>query len=81
MKSRNFVKIELLLITSILAFCSIVYELLLSNTLAVVTGSYVWWQTLTVAIFIGGLGLGAYLSEKIKNHYQVMVRVELASLF
>ena len=81
MKSRNFVKIELLLITSILAFCSIVYELLLSNTLAIVTGSYVWWQTLTVAIFIGGLGLGAYLSEKIKNHYQVMVRVELALSF
>ena len=81
MRSHSFIKIELLLITSILAFCSIVYELLLSNTLAIVTGSYVWWQTLTVAVFIGGLGLGAYLSEKIKNYYQVMVRVELALSF
>lgn len=72
-----FTKIELITLTIILAFCSIVYELLLSNTLAIVTGSYVWWQSLTVGIFIGGLGLGAFYSEKVTDTYKSLMNVEL----
>ncbi len=81
MKERNLIKIELLLITSILAFCSIVYELLLSNTLAIVTGNYIWWQSLTIGVYIGGLGLGAYYSDRLKDAYKSLINVELALAF
>jgi spermidine synthase len=81
MNARNFIKLELLLITSILAFCSIVYELLLSNTLAIVTGNYIWWQSLTIGVYIGGLGLGAYYSDRLKNTYRSLINVELGLSF
>jgi spermidine synthase len=77
MQSRKMIKIELLLITTVLAFCSIVYELLLSNTLAIVTGNYIWWQSLTVGVYIGGLGLGAYYSDKLKDTYKNLINIEL----
>lgn len=78
MKNKSWIRLELLVITSILAFCSIVYELLLSNTLAIVTGDYIWWQSFTIGIYIGGLGLGAYYSEKLKDTYKSLIGVELA---
>ncbi|MDD4973040.1 MAG: hypothetical protein PHY93_01750 [Bacteriovorax sp.] len=81
MNARNFIKLELLLITSILAFCSIVYELLLSNTLAIVTGNYIWWQSLTIGVYIGGLGLGAYYSDRLKNTYRSLINIELGLSF
>ena len=79
--NKKLIKFELLLITSILAFCSIVYELLLSNTLAIVTGNYVWWQSLTIGVYIGGLGLGAYFSDRLKDTYKNLIRVELGLSF
>lgn len=74
---NKFKKIELLALTSVLAFCSIVYELLLSNTLAIVTGDFVWWQSLTIGIFIGGLGLGSFLASRIKDAYRGLISIEL----
>ncbi|MFA6237379.1 MAG: hypothetical protein WC635_08650 [Bacteriovorax sp.] len=81
MNTRVWIKFELLLITSILAFCSIVYELLLSNTLAIVTGNYIFWQSLTIGIYIGGLGLGAYYSDKLKDTYKSIINIELGLSF
>lgn len=75
--NKTFIKAEILLLTSILAFCSIIYELLLANTLAIVTGNYVWWQSLTIGIYIGGLGLGAYFSDKLKDTYKSILNVEV----
>lgn len=79
--AKKLVRLELLFITSVLAFCSIVYELLLSNTLAIVTGNYIWWQSLTIGIYIGGLGLGAYYSERLKNTYRSLIHIELGLSF
>lgn len=79
--SKGFKKAEILVITSLLAFCSIVYELLLSNTLSIVTGNYIWWQSLTIGVYIGGLGLGAYFSDKLKNSYESIVRTEIGLSF
>ena len=76
--SRTFLKAELLIITALMAFCSIIYELLLANTLALVTGNYIWWQSMTIGIYIGGLGLGAYLSDKLKDTFTSIVKVEIA---
>lgn len=81
MTNRKAVKIEILAVTIILAFCSIVYELLLANTLAIVTGNYIWWQSLTIGIYIGGLGLGAYYSDKLRDTYKSLINTEIALSF
>lgn len=75
--NKSLVKIEILAVTIILAFCSIVYELLLANTLALVTGNYIWWQSLTIGVYIGGLGLGAYWSDKLRDTYKSIVNIEI----
>lgn len=75
--SKRFLKAELLVITALMAFCSIIYELLLSNTLAIVTGNYIWWQSMTIGLYIGGLGLGAYLSDHLKDTFKSIIRVEI----
>ena len=80
-KPRSFVKAEVLIVTIILAFCSIVYELLLANTLALVTGNYIWWQSMTIGIYIGGLGLGAYWSDKLEDTYKSVINIEIALSF
>ncbi len=74
-------KFEIALISIILAFCSIVYELLLANTLALITGSQIWWQSLTIGIYIGGLGIGAFLSERVTDMYRSLMKVELGLSF
>ena len=76
--NRTLVKAEILIVTIILAFCSIIYELLLANTLAIVTGGYIWWQSMTIGIYIGGLGLGAYWSDKLKDTYKSIINIEIA---
>lgn len=81
MNSKRFLKAELLVITAMMAFCSIVYELLLSNTLAIVTGNYIWWQSMTIGLYIAGLGLGAYLSDHLKDTFKSIVSVEIGLSF
>lgn len=75
--SKKFLKAELLIITALMAFCSIIYELLLSNTLAIVTGNYIWWQSMTIGLYIAGLGLGAYLSDHLKDTFKGIIRAEI----
>lgn len=48
----------------ILSGCSIIYELLLANTLSIMTGDAIWWQSITIGIYIGGLGVGTYTAER-----------------
>lgn len=75
--NKTFVKAEILIVTIVLAFCSIIYELLLANTLAIVTGNYIWWQSLTIGVYIGGLGLGAYWSDKLRDTYKSIINIEI----
>lgn len=64
------------IITFILSFCSIVYELILANSLALLSGYHILWQSLTIGIYIGALGIGAYHSEKkIKGGKEVEVLI------
>jgi spermidine synthase len=81
MIDKKKIKLEILIVTITLAFCSIIYELLLANTLAIVTGNYIWWQSLTIGIYIGGLGLGAYWSDRLKDIYKSLVRIEILLSF
>jgi spermidine synthase len=74
-------KKHLLIITLILSVCSIVYELMVANVLAHLSGYHVLWQCLTIGIYIGGLGIGAYQSEKLIDAGKIkysFIRAELA---
>ncbi len=61
----------------ILAICSIVYELILANTLAIITDSYILWHSLTIGIYILGLGIGSAKADKIEHNLQKFIQVEL----
>jgi len=70
-------------ITFVVAFCSIVYQLLLAHTIALIAGSAIIWYSITVGVFLGSLGIGSILSGKInkKNSIQKLFLVEILLAF
>ena len=50
----------MLLLAAILSFCSIAYELLFANVLALFSGGVIWWHSLTIGIYIAGIGVGTF---------------------
>lgn len=63
-------------VTVVLAFCSIIYELLLATSLSVLTGSYIWWHSWTIAFYITGLSVGSFLASK-KLKENAFIKIEL----
>ena len=55
---------ELLAITLVLAACSLVYELLIAQTLSLLAGNTVIWYSLTVGLYLGAMGLGTAVSKR-----------------
>lgn len=55
----------LYLITFTVAACSILYELLLANTLSLMAGSTVVWYSVTIGAYLGAMGIGAFAKRKI----------------
>jgi spermidine synthase len=53
----------LLTMTVIVSACSLLYELLIAQTLSLLAGNTVVWYSLTVGAFLGAMGLGATLSR------------------
>lgn len=74
---NKFLKSEIIVLSALLSACSILYELMLANVLSLLTGNQVLWQAVTIAVYVGGLGFGAYWSERIQNPLRSLVRVEL----
>lgn len=74
--AKDLSHFELLAITFLLAFCSIIYELLLANTLGIMTGSYIFWQSITIGVYIGGLGVGSSLAGRPQKPFESLFRVE-----
>lgn len=70
---------EVLAITLILSACSLLYELLIAQTLSLLAGSTVVWYSLTVGTFLGAMGLGAVLYDKrrTRSGWSALYRVEL----
>jgi spermidine synthase len=67
------------LITLVVAMCSIVYELLLAQTLSSLLGNTVLRYSITIGCYLGALGLGAILcSDGRSDTVRRLVRVELA---
>ncbi|OGX55411.1 MAG: hypothetical protein A2447_11645 [Omnitrophica WOR_2 bacterium RIFOXYC2_FULL_38_12] len=54
----------------VLAACSIIYELLIAQTFTSLTSNTVFWYSLTIGIYLGSMGCGALLCEKLyKNKF------------
>jgi spermidine synthase len=51
----------LLAITVVVSACSLLYELLIAQTLSLLAGNTVVWYSLTVGAYLGAMGLGAML--------------------
>jgi spermidine synthase len=69
-----------LVLTATLSACSLLYELLIAKLLGFLTGNIVLWQSVTIGMYMLGLGLGTYFSEKVKPQdiYTRLFYIELA---
>jgi spermidine synthase len=66
-------------ITFIVSFCSIVYELLLAQTLSTVLGNTVLRYSLTIGFYLAAKGVGAMLcSARRWDSVRTLLRVEMA---
>jgi spermidine synthase len=69
----------LYLVTLVVAMCSIIYELLLAQTLSALLGNTVLRYSITIGCYLGALGIGALLCGSHRNDAgRQLIRVELA---
>ena len=63
----------------VLAACSLLYELLIAQTLATLAANTVVWYSVTIGLYLAAMGLGALLHEKFAtgNLWARLFRVEL----
>ena len=73
---RISIPFSLVVTTIILAFCSIVYELILAQSLTLIFGSSVMQYSLTIGIYLFALGIGAicfrFLNEEIEKQFVIL---------
>lgn len=70
-------KIKWVYITICLAACTIIYELLLINTLSFLTKNTLFWQTFGVASYMAGMGASSYFSGKMQTTLKKFQLIEL----
>ena len=78
---KNFSQKELILITFSLSFCSLLYELIFSQLMAVFLGSTVLSYSLGVGVFVLALGAGALFYDFLPLRFKslkILFFVELA---
>lgn len=63
-------KTQWLLITFLLATASVLYELVLAQTLSTVMGNTTYRYNLTIGLYIASMGVGAYLVDKFSSLHQ-----------
>lgn len=59
-------------VTFITAVCSIVYELTIAQTLSLLAANTVIWYSVTVGMYLLGMGLGAFIGGRIVKHYNAL---------
>ena len=60
---------RLLLVTTLLiSICSIIYELIISSMSTYLNGDSVKQYSITIGLYMSAMGIGSYLSKKIKNN-------------
>jgi spermidine synthase len=69
----------MVIITLLVAFCSVIYELLLSEISSILLGGTFYRYIVTIGIYIFCLGLGSLYYERIKHHDSLrnLVQVEI----
>jgi len=73
-------RLHLYSMTFFLAACSILYELLLAQTISSLLSQSVIWYSLTIGFYLGAMGLGALSIEKLhseKQDWQTLFHVEI----
>ncbi|MEI6437799.1 MAG: hypothetical protein WCO69_03500 [Candidatus Omnitrophota bacterium] len=72
------------LLSFVLAFCALLYELLIARVVSLWAVNNTVWYALVVGIFIGGMGTGAWLTErgqKVGAAWPRLFRIELWLVF
>jgi spermidine synthase len=64
-------------LTFVVAFCSIVYELIYSELLSIVFGGTVVRYSITIGLFLFSLGVGAFLYRYLDDHPSNFFRLEV----
>jgi len=81
MRSNNKLTISLFIIFAVSGFSGLIYESIWTHYLKLVLGHAAYAQTLVLAIFMGGMAIGAWLisdkSRKISNPILVYAIIEL----
>jgi spermidine synthase len=71
----------ILSMTFVLAACSLLYELLLAQTISFLASHTVMWYSLTIGIYIAAMGWGAFQCERYAQRFEqsvLLFRVEFA---
>ncbi|MCB9730187.1 MAG: hypothetical protein H6744_12840 [Deltaproteobacteria bacterium] len=63
--------------TLVVAFCSMVYELLLAQTLSATMGNTNFRYNLTIGLYLASLGLGAFLFGRRKRHDDTALLIDV----
>jgi spermidine synthase len=66
------------IVTTIVAFCSILYEFLLAQSLSSVLGNTIFRYNVTIGLYVASMGFGAlYFSKKVyHNPFELFIKVE-----
>lgn len=77
-KKKQFDGRLLLVTTLLISICSIIYELIISSMSTYLNGDSVKQYSITIGLYMSAMGIGSYLSKKIKNNlFKKFVFVEL----
>ena len=79
MKKPSLPLSHCLLLALVFSGCSMIYEFTIAKTLAQMSGDITLWESLTIGIFIAGIGLGSFLLPKVDEDQLIktLLRVEL----
>lgn len=71
---------ELLALTAVLSFCSLVYEMTIAACFVAFTGDAPLWQSLTLGLYLAAVGLGTWSCSRrpASDAFSALWRVELA---
>ncbi|MFH2204069.1 MAG: methyltransferase domain-containing protein [Elusimicrobiota bacterium] len=80
MTTNSFSRREILVITGVVSFCSLVYEMSIAACFVSLTGDDILWHSLTIGIYLAALGIGAAACPKTKDKetWSLFLRVETA---
>lgn len=71
-------KLIFILLVMLASYCSLLYELLLAHTMGLLFGDTVIQYSLTIGIYLFSLGIGSFLTDRLKNARGALFWVEIA---